>query len=160
MFNTLLVPVDGSRHADKAVEMAAALAAAFGSKLWLFHVLLRGSVPDSIRELSDKPAAEQPSLALGGAWVEAELPRDVLEDIAVELLERGRARAAEQGARVIKTAWSPGDPARAILAQARQVGADAIIMGSRGLSDLQGLLVGSVSHKVAHLFGGTVVTVK
>lgn len=160
MFNTLLVPVDGSKHADKAVAMAADLAAKYDAKLWLFHVLLHGSVPDAIRQLSDKPGVEEPGLALGGAYVETMLPRDVLEDIAAKLLERSRATAAAHGARRIETAWGQGNAATAILAQAREVGADTVVMGARGLSDLEGLLVGSVSHKVAHLFEGTVVTVK
>lgn len=160
MFDTLLVPIDGSAHADKAVTLAADLAAKYDAKLWLLHVLLHGNVPDAVRRLSDKPGREQPPLALGGAYVDAELPRDVLEDIADKLLERARATAVERGARHIETAWTPGAAAEAILAQAQQVGADTIVMGSRGLSDFRGLLVGSVSHKVGHLFDGTVVTVK
>lgn len=160
MFNTILVPVDGSVHADKAVAMAGDLAARYDADLWLFHVLLQGYVPEEVRRLSDKPGREQPALALGAAYIDAELPRDVLEDIAVKLLERARAIAAEHGAPRIETAWTGGRASEAILAQARQVGAHAIVMGSRGLSDISGLLIGSVSHKVAHLFEGTVVTVK
>ena len=38
-----------------------------------------------------------------------------------------------------------------ILAEAEESGASLIIMGSRGLSDLKGLLVGSTTHKVLHL---------
>lgn len=160
MFSTLLVPVDGSKHADKALALAADLAAKYDAQLWLFHVLLRGHVPEEIRQLSDKPGTEAPGLALGGTYVEPELPGEVLEDIAAKLLERSRATASAHGARRIETAWTRGETAEAILAQAGEVGADTVVMGTRGLSDLAGLLVGSVSHKVAHLFEGTVVTVK
>lgn len=160
MLNSLLVPIDGSAHADKAVVIAADLAAKYGAKLWLFHVLLHGHVPEAIRRLSDKPGGEKPALALGGAYVDPELPRDVLEDIAVKLLERARATAAEHGAPFVETDWARGRTSDAILAQAREVNADAIVMGSRGLSNLEELLVGSVSHKVAHLFERTVITVK
>jgi nucleotide-binding universal stress UspA family protein len=41
--------------------------------------------------------------------------------------------------------------ARAILRVAGRFHADLIVMGSRGLSDLAGLLVGSVTHEVIHL---------
>ena len=44
------------------------------------------------------------------------------------------------------------------LAQDRK--ADAIVMGSRGLSDIKGLFLGSVSHKVSHLAECTCITVK
>ena len=38
-----------------------------------------------------------------------------------------------------------------ILAEAEESGASVIVMGSRGVSDLTGLLVGSTAHKVLHL---------
>ena len=43
-----------------------------------------------------------------------------------------------------------GPEAEAILAVAETRQADLIIMGTRGLSSLQGLLLGSVAHKVIH----------
>ena len=53
-----------------------------------------------------------------------------------------------------------GDPAKCILAAIDEESADFVVMGSRGLSDLKGLLMGSVSHKVSHLAPCTCVTVK
>lgn len=161
MIKTILVPVDGSDHADRAVELAADLAAKYGATLELYHVLLVGqNVPEEIRQLSDKDGYEEPALAVGGGFVEASLPRAVLEDIAVELLERAHKRADEHGAKNVKSAWGQGPTTDQILGRAKEVGADMIVMGSRGLSDLKGLVVGSVSHKISHLFEGTVVTVK
>jgi nucleotide-binding universal stress UspA family protein len=43
-----------------------------------------------------------------------------------------------------------GQTAKAIVDEARAFDADLIVMGSRGLSDFQALLVGSVAHKVLH----------
>nr|WP_231613761.1 universal stress protein [Halomonas sp. BC04] len=43
--------------------------------------------------------------------------------------------------------------------EANEIAADAIVMGSRGVSELKGLLVGSVSHKVMHSAPCTVITV-
>lgn len=160
MISNILVPLDGSGHARKALELAADLAAGAGARMHLVHVLLRGPVPEQIRKLSDKPGRLEPPLVVGAAYIEASLPRDVLEDIAAKVLEEGRRVATEKGVKEVETAWVEGDPARAILEQAAASGADMIVMGSRGLSNLKGLLVGSVSHKVQHLFEGTVVTVK
>ena len=44
-----------------------------------------------------------------------------------------------------------GDPAGRILDTAKNGGADLIVLGSRGLTDVASLLLGSVSHKVLHL---------
>lgn len=160
MIRDILVPVDGSAHADKAVDLAADLAERYGGRLVLVQVLLMGHVPDEIRALSDKSGTEEPSMALGAGYIEASLPRDVLVDIAEKLLERARSRAEEHGARNVEAYWHAGPPAERILERAAESGVDTIVIGSRGLSDLKGLLVGSVSHKVAHLFEGTVITVK
>jgi nucleotide-binding universal stress UspA family protein len=160
MLHNILVPVDGSEHADKAVAFAADLASKYGAKLHLLQVLLSGHVPESIRNLSAVEGREEPPLAIGGGFVDASLPREVLEDIAVKLLERAKKTAEAHGANDIESTWIGGPPTERILEQSEEVAADAIVMGSRGLSELRGMMVGSVSHKVQHLFAGSVITVK
>lgn len=49
--------------------------------------------------------------------------------------------------------------ARTVLAEADRAGADAIVMGSRGLTGLKSLLLGSVSHEVLQHADRTVVVV-
>jgi nucleotide-binding universal stress UspA family protein len=44
-----------------------------------------------------------------------------------------------------------GDPAHTIADLAREVGADAIVVGTRGRSTIAGLLVGSVTHRLLHI---------
>ncbi|HUO45666.1 MAG TPA: universal stress protein [Acidimicrobiia bacterium] len=53
-----------------------------------------------------------------------------------------------------------GDPAATIVRLAKEVGADLIVMGSRGLGSVAGLLLGSVSHKVGHAAPCAVLTVR
>ncbi|MEE8536041.1 MAG: universal stress protein, partial [Kiloniellales bacterium] len=65
-----------------------------------------------------------------------------------------------KGVEKIQRTLEDGDPAKAILDCAKRVEANLIVMGSRGLNDLKGLLVGSVSHKVSHLAECTCVTVR
>jgi nucleotide-binding universal stress UspA family protein len=50
-----------------------------------------------------------------------------------------------------------GTVAQALVDSARDRQADAIVMGSRGLSDMAGLVLGSVTHKVIHLSDKPVV---
>lgn len=160
MIKKILVPVDGSEHADKAVELAADLATKYGGKLVLVQVHLLGHVPENIRKLSDVPGKEQPAMAMGAGHVDAHLPHDVLEDIADKLLERARQTAGDHGVKTVETFKHSGSAAERILEQANESGVDTIVMGSRGLSRLEGMLVGSVSHKVVQHFDGTVITVR
>ena len=44
----------------------------------------------------------------------------------------------------------PGEQAKAIVDEAQRFGADMIILGSRGLSNFEALLLGSVAYKVVH----------
>ncbi len=160
MFNKILVPVDGSEHAEKALRLAADLASKYDARLYLFHALLTGKIPKHVRELSDKGGREEPTSSAGFGYVDASLPPEVLEDIAEKVLTGARKTAESHGVTQIETNWRSGRGAEAIIDNAREVGAEAIVMGSRGLSDVQGMLIGSTSHKVSHQFDGTVVLVK
>ncbi len=53
-----------------------------------------------------------------------------------------------------------GDAATGILAIASDSDVDTIVMGTRGLSDIQGLVLGSVAHRVAHGADCRVIAVK
>lgn len=77
-----------------------------------------------------------------------------------EVVKRGEDLLAELSSQVAsgtKAKVVPlvllGDPAETILEEAERLQVEAIVMGGRGLSDLKGLVVGSVSHKVMHAAG-------
>ena len=147
-FSHLLVAYDGSGHADRAVDLAAHLAAAFDADLTVLHVVSTGSMVPMVMD----------------AYAELEqlysTSRDLLEDTAREILARAAERAEARGAPRVSTRLEVGAVARTIVAVADDIPADAIVMGRRGLGDLGGLLLGSVTHKVAHLADRTVVTVR
>ena len=127
MFNRIVLGIDGSDHAAKATDIAAALAKAVGSEVLVLHVLER------------IPASK------GAPATDLEIPRD-----ATDLVEKAAARLKEQGVNTkerVVTAPS-GRVAPEILSAAVEASADLIVVGSRGLSDFSGLLVGSVSHKL------------
>ena len=93
-------------------------------------------------------------------WLEEHYDTQVAQAIGDYLLQSSKRVAAERGVKEVKGVVTDGDPAKAILDCAKIEGADLIVIGSRGLGDLKGLLVGSVSHKVCQLADCTCITVR
>lgn len=125
----ILVPTDGSEGALHAARFAAQLAGAQGAELTLLYVV-QATTAETIG-LAARPAAE----------VQASL--QAMAEGAFE-----GAKAAAGGAVAIRELTDIGDPADVIIAQAAALGADLIVMGSRGMGPIQGLLLGSVSEEV------------
>jgi nucleotide-binding universal stress UspA family protein len=90
----------------------------------------------------------------------SDVARRFRQAIGDQLMSRAGDRAREKGVQKVQTVIEEGDPADTILQVAKRRQADMIFLGSRGVSDAKGLLLGSVSHKVAHLAGCTCVAVK
>ena len=90
----------------------------------------------------------------------ADVARGFREAMGQRLLSRSRTRARQRGVRSVQTMVEDGDPAGTILRLAKGLHIDMLFLGSRGLGDARGLLMGSVSHKVAHLAECTCVSVK
>ncbi|MGN6243485.1 MAG: universal stress protein [Motilibacteraceae bacterium] len=135
----LLVAVDGSEGAAKAVREAGRLAAAAGASVLVVH------------QRSDVPAPHGPVEDPEG---EAAAER-VVDDAAAALNAAG---VADVERRVVR--GLAGEEARALLDVAREAGADIVVVGSRGLGRLEGLLLGSVSTKLVHLADRPVLVVR
>lgn len=126
-FRKILVAVDGSARAEEAARQGVALASLCQAEVLLFHC--RRGVPEYLGEpyyqrMLDRIAARVEELL--------EPHRRILREAGVPFEER-----------VLE-----GDPARALCEVARVEGCDLIVLGTRGLSDLEGLFLGSVAHKV------------
>ncbi len=150
MISTILVPTDGSDHAAKAVAFAADLAAKYGARMILLHVVSdwgSGRVPDELRGYAKLEHVEVTE-------------RDIRQGVANEILQSAETVAREHGVSEPESVLEYGRPSKAILDAAKARGADLIVMGSRGLGDAQSLLLGSVSHKVSHLSECSCITVK
>jgi len=145
MIKNLLAPVDGSEHSKKALELACDLADKYDAQLHLLHVILA-------------PEAKH-TLVLGGATVTVDAPKEEIEQAGRKAIDAAKAIAAEHGRKDVETGVLGGPTAQRILEYSKDNEIDMIVMGSRGLSDISGLLVGSVSHKVSHLAPCTCVTV-
>jgi nucleotide-binding universal stress UspA family protein len=132
MFETILLAVDGSGHARKAVDYGIDIAAKYGAKLLILTVHPPGPLP---APLAGYAAREDLSTC--------EVYQRIVDDLAAE--------AGQHGVRDVVPLIEQGDAATAILAAAEHHGAQLIVLGSRGMGDLKGLLLGSVSHNVSHL---------
>jgi nucleotide-binding universal stress UspA family protein len=150
MFRNILVPVDGSAYAHKAVEIAADLAAKYSARITLLHVirpepsaLPSGTLKQSLAAERSGPAAEK-----------------FLNEVAQRFVEQEADFLRKKGLDNIGRAVESGDPATKIVGHARDHSIDLIVMGSRGTSDLTALLLGSVSHKVGQLAPCTCLTVR
>ncbi len=148
MVARILVAVDGSDHAERAVDFAAELTTCFSVPLTILNV---------VSTTSPVPMVMGTYAELEQIWLNA---RGALEEAGEELVEAAKRRAEAAGAADVDTRVEVGSPARTITDVATEIGADVIVMGRRGLGDLKGLLLGSVSHKVAQVADATVITVK
>ena len=142
----ILVPVDGSENAFRAIDLACRLADE-GNELLLLNVVGRGELPEELKRYARVEDIEGPP-----AWQYEQL-------IAAELIGKALERLRGRGFENIDTFVRTGDPAKTIIAVARETGAELIVMGSRGLGALKGLAFGSVSQKVCHSAPCQVVTV-
>lgn len=161
MTKHILVATDGSDKAREAVTMAADLAKALNARLTVLHVILHGLRAEEATRLADAEhlvrrvsAYTMPQLGRAPASMN-EFFQESQGDIpqAVSVLGDHIARDAAENARslgvgTVDTRVEPGDYAETILAVADEIGADLIVIGSRGLGRLRGLLIGSVSQKV------------
>ena len=178
MFKTIVVATDGSNHAEKAVAVAGDMAAKYAAQMTLLHVLPRRDIsaadvrrlidvqtlPPNLREGFERFEGMQKTkeVTTAGYAIPAPLafPEDVLAGVSNAILDKAEGIAKEHGASKIERILAKGDPAGIILDCARDQNADLIVMGTRGSSDLGGLLVGSVSHKVSHLADCTCIAVR
>ncbi|MEA2024115.1 MAG: universal stress protein [Actinomycetota bacterium] len=148
MVSHVLVAVDGSSHADRALEFAAEFAIKYGAGLTILNV---------VSYASTVPLALGAYAELEGLYAES---RSVLQSAGEKIVESAAERARLLGVRKVTTMVELGSPAQTICETSKSVGADVVVMGRRGLGDFSGLFLGSVTHKVAHTADCTVVTVK
>ncbi len=140
MFKKILVPTDGSDHALAAADSAAEIAQRFGSETLLLSVY-------------SPPALLAPDY--GGY----SLDRDAIEEIQTGITQRTSQPFITKGLR-FDTIHETGNTAQIILDVAEAQQCDAIVLGSRGLGDLQRFLLGSISDRVAHHAHCAVLIVK
>ncbi len=148
MLQKILVAVDGSEHSLKAVEYAAELASKHGCEIYLLHIVQKVDVSNELKQYMESEKIEEPAEYV------------ILNRIGEKILDKAEAVARENGVCKVYKVIETGEPANKIVEYAKNNNVDSIIIGSRGLGDLKGLLMGSVSNKVCHIAECTCITVK
>ncbi len=169
MFQNIVVATDGSDNAKRATEVGAELAVACGARLFVVHVAPTYASLEDIEKSNDLPQQVKDEIrqihdAMGGlelsAYAPVPAPKSAIEHLGNAILDRADNVAHENGMQQVSRVLAYGNAAEEIVAQAENAKADLIVIGTRGLSDLRGLVMGSVSHKVIHLASCPCVTVK
>jgi nucleotide-binding universal stress UspA family protein len=137
MYKRILVPVDGSEGSLKALLHATDLQKLTGGELWILTVFRHHSMQEASMSMV------RPS--------DPENLDDSMRAYSKEIAEAAKAAALDRGATTPRAFVKNGQPARTIVAFAKEHDVDLIVIGSRGVGDLEGYLLGSVSHKVTSL---------
>ncbi len=163
MSKRIVAAIDGSENAKRAIEAAGDLAKAYEAKLYLVHVIGSGAISPALARMAEiehltdsrRAAGAQNVANVFGNLATAEraagspvVAYEIHHALGERLLKNAAELAQKKGAQSPDVILSEGDPAQAILDAAKKVEADLIVLGTRGLSDLRGLLLGSVSHRV------------
>ena len=138
----ILVPVDFSEHAEEALGTALGLAKVFGAELHLLHCY------------QINPSTVSPY----GMVIPETFEHDVRQ-AALRRLAEWRRKGNGEGVTVHEHI-SAHFPAEEITAMAEKLGADLIVMGTRGLTGLKHVLLGSVAERTVRFAPCPVLTVK
>ena len=150
MINTLMVAIDGSSHSLKAVEVAAQIASACHAKMHILTVIRAHQPPKVSEELQAYAKLEH----IEGANFEA------TRLLSNQLLSQAEETARDMGVKEVEAELATGPVARTIVENAKKDKVDLIVIGSRGLGNIEATLRGGVSHRVELLAKCSVLTVK
>ncbi len=150
MWKRIVVPLDFSACAARAMEIAIGLAERERASLTLVHVSpLPPNLPPDAQVTP--PGATEP-VRIDEYTTRA--ARQRLESIAAPVRARGL------DVRTFALAATSGDVAEEVLRAARDVDADAIVVGTHGRTGLSHLLLGSVAEKLIRLATVPVITIR
>ena len=147
MIKRILAAVDGSAMSRRAVAYGAGIAKKFDAGLVLIYVIRDMQIPDGVREVVEVSGFRTTRLT-------------AMQTVGRQILDEFSSVAAEAGVARVEKVVRPGDPAGTILRYATDNDIDLIVMGSRGLGEVESMLLGSVSRKVANLSKVACLTVK
>jgi len=127
MFSKIMFATDGSQHSDRALKVVTDVAKKYNAPIFVVHVY--PAVSDVLgAPVYDELVAHR--VAAGN---------QIIDEVA-KVLEKEKITFTRE--------LIAGPPTEAIIHVAETRRCDLIVMGARGLGELSGLLLGSVSHRV------------
>ena len=137
MITKILVPSDGSKTSQKAVNYAVGLAKQTGSSLILLSVIDKSSfIPQSIPSPATQKYITEPL-------------EDYLKEASQAHLEEAAQLCTKNGVQS-KTIIRSGHPVEEIIKEAKKSNVDLIVLESHGRSALKAALLGSVTFGIIH----------
>jgi nucleotide-binding universal stress UspA family protein len=147
VYKRILVGLDGSEHGLRTAETAARLAATFGAELHFLTVTRPYEVSPEVQGyLETENLLGEPSY--------------VLDEETQTVVGKARAIAEQNKVRKVLTVVREGKPAGVLVDYARDNQMDLLVVGSRGVGELEAVFFGSVSQKVSQLAGCSVLIVR
>ena len=147
MFKKILVAIDGSTAATRALESAIQISDKFGAGLHLLHVVREMQMPlnPGLMERYEEVQRQR---------------HDLLRSAGEEILNQAKRMAQSKGIDSVVSDIGSGDPATAIVDYAEKKQIALIVIGNRGLGQVQSMLMGSVSRKVSNITEAACLIVK
>jgi nucleotide-binding universal stress UspA family protein len=146
MIKRILVASDASPAANRAVTMAVQIAGKFDADLSILYVIRDMQLPPEIERMAEIEKIKGDRT-------------EIMKVVAETAMKGAKAQAEQGGAKRIQTSIANGDPSNAIMQAAKEQNADLVVLGTRGLGQVQGMLLGSVSRKVSNLLPGNCLIV-
>jgi nucleotide-binding universal stress UspA family protein len=134
----------------KAVNIASDIASSCNAAMIILTVIKVHQTPKMSAELSAYAKLEH----IAGADLEA------MQALSNHLVSHSESVARDAGVTDISKMVETGPAARTIVKIAQETGVDMIVIGSRGLGNIEATLRGGVSHRVELMANCSVLTVK
>ena len=147
MYKRILVGLDGSGNALRAATAAAELAREHDAELHILTVTRPYKVSPELQRFL------QAENLLGE-------PKYVLDEMTNAIIGEAEDMAKRIGVKSVTSAVREGKPARTLVDYATAHHCDLVVVGSRGVGEMEALLLGSVSQKVALLASCSVMIIR
>ncbi|MCJ7608594.1 universal stress protein [Candidatus Bathyarchaeota archaeon] len=135
MFSKIVVALDGSEYAAKALDIGVEIAKRFGASLTLVHVVPAASALITSPDVSTAP-------------IMLDLSNELYQS-GKRILDRG-VEKAQAGGVPAATVLEHGDVSDHIISVAENEKADLIVIGERGLGSVTRFFLGSIANKVTY----------
>jgi nucleotide-binding universal stress UspA family protein len=142
MFKDILLPTDGSKGAEEAINCAVAIAKKFNSRIHVLFVV----EPSRFQDF--------------GAGVALASVIEAIQKAGEQIIRETAQMIRESGVLDVIEVTREGHPAEEIVKYAKEAGIDLIVMGTHGRRGLDRILLGSVAEEVVRTADVPVMTVR